>query len=40
MVFFDKYNDLLVFEPSSTMVLVAVLYQILEYNRSIDVDEE
>lgn len=40
MVFFDKYNDLLVFEPSSPMVLIQVLYQILDYNRSINVDED
>jgi len=33
MVFFDKYNDLQVFECTNMKILVQVLFAILDYNR-------
>jgi hypothetical protein len=41
MVFYDKYNDLLVFECSKVPLLVKILFQILDYNRSVkDKDDQ
>ena len=35
MVFFDKYNDLLVFECKHLKILVQILFAILDYNRQV-----
>lgn len=35
MVFFDKYNDFLVFEGRSLSLTLSVLFAILDYNRSL-----
>lgn len=40
MVFYDKYNDFLVFEGKSVSLVLSVLYAILDYNRSIDANED
>lgn len=40
MVFFDKYNDFLVYEGPSVKVVLSILYQILDYNRMIDTNED
>lgn len=40
MVFYDKYNDFLVFECKSLKVIVQVLFAILDYNRTIDHNED
>jgi hypothetical protein len=36
MVFYDKYNDLLVFECKHQSLIVAILFAILDYNRTIN----
>lgn len=40
MVFFDKYNDFLVFEGPSVKLVLSVLFAILDYNRTIDTNED
>ena len=40
MVFFDKYNDFLVFEGQSIKLLLPILFAILDYNRTIDIAED
>ena len=40
MVFFDKYNDLLVFEGPSVKLVLSILFAILDYNRTIDTNED
>ena len=40
MVFFDKYNDFLVFEGPSVKLVLSILFAILDYNRTIDPSEE
>lgn len=40
MVFYDKYNDFLVFECKSLKVIVQVLFAILDFNRTIDHNED
>lgn len=40
MVFYDKYNDFLVFEGQNVSLVLSVLYAILDYNRSIDANED
>jgi hypothetical protein len=40
MVFFDKYNDFLVFEGPSVKLVLSILFAILDYNRTIDPNEE
>ena len=40
MVFFDKYNDFLVFEGPSVKLVLSILFAILDYNRTIDTAED
>jgi hypothetical protein len=40
MVFFDKYNDFLVFEGPSVKLVLSILFAILDYNRTIDTNED
>ena len=40
MVFFDKYNDFLVFEGPSVKLVLSILFAILDYNRTIDPSED
>lgn len=40
MVFFDKYNDLLVFECKHLRLIVQVLFAILDYNRQLNHAED
>jgi len=40
MVFFDKYNDFLVFEGPSVRLILSILFAILDYNRTIDQYED
>lgn len=40
MVFFDKYNDLLVFECRQLRIVVQVLFAILDYNRQLSGSED
>jgi hypothetical protein len=40
MVFFDKYNDLLVFQVPSYRLLLQTLYAILDYNRNLNFEED
>ena len=40
MVFFDKYNDFLVFEGPTVKLVLSILFAILDYNRTIDPNEE
>lgn len=40
MVFFDKYNDFLVFEGPSVRLVLSILFAILDYNRTIDPNED
>jgi len=40
MVFFDKYNDFLVFEGASVKLVLSILFAILDYNRTIDNNED
>ncbi len=40
MVFFDKYNDLLVFECRHLRIVVQVLFAILDYNRQLSSSED
>ena len=40
MVFFDKYNDFLVFEGPSFKLVLQLLYAILDYNRTRDEQED
>lgn len=40
MVFYDKYNDLLVFECKHLRLIIQVLFAILDYNRTINHSED
>ena len=40
MVFFDKYNDLLVFQGPSVRLVLSILFAVLDYNRTIDTNED
>lgn len=40
MVFFDKYNDFLVFEGPRVQLIVSILFAILDYNRTLDPYED
>ena len=40
MVFFDKYNDFLVFQGPSVRLVLSILFAILDYNRTIDTNED
>lgn len=40
MVFFDKYNDFLVFECKNLRLVVQILFAILDYNRSLNQTED
>jgi len=40
MVFYDKYNDFLVFQCPHLRVIVQILFAILDYNRSINHQED
>ena len=40
MVFFDKYNDFLVFDGPSVRLILSILFAILDYNRTIDQIED
>ena len=40
MVFFDKYNDFLVFQGPKVGLIISILFVILDYNRQIDTNED
>lgn len=40
MVFYDKYNDFLVFESPHIDILVTLCFAILDHNRSIDTNDD
>ena len=40
MVFFDKYNDFLVFEGKTLSLTLSVLFAILDYNRALLTSED
>ena len=40
MVFYDKYNDLLVFEGPSLRLIVQILFAILDYNHQVSKEED
>jgi hypothetical protein len=40
MVFYDRYNDLLVFEGPSLRLIVQILFAILDYNHQVSKEED
>lgn len=40
LVFYDKYNDFLIFEGQTLSQTLSVLFAILDFNRSINLEEE
>jgi hypothetical protein len=40
MIFYDKYNDLLVFECKDLKLLISILFAILDYNRELSSDDQ
>jgi len=40
MVFYDRYNDFLVFEIPSVRLVLQLLFAILDYNRTLDPHED
>jgi hypothetical protein len=40
MVFYDRYNDFMVFKSSSVSLVLTLLYAILDFNFSIDLHED
>jgi hypothetical protein len=40
MVFYDRYNDFLVFEGPSVNLIVSILFAILDYNHQVAKEED
>ena len=40
MVFYDRYNDFLVFKSNSVALVLTLLYAVVDFNFSIDLHED